>query len=196
MLVGVDESGFLQAVLASEVNRVVLERAPSLGVPDWWLTGGAVFQAVWNQMDGRDPDAGVLDRDLFYFDPSDLSWEAEDVVVQEAADLYSDMSSPVQVCNEARVHLWFEDRFGVTAEPFTSSRDAIDHFASTTCCYGVTRRADGFEVYAPHGFTDLATGRVRPNPGPATREVYETKTTRWRTEWPTLQIDPWPDGVP
>lgn len=196
MLVVVDESDFLQAVLASEVNRVVLERAPSLGAPDWWLTGGALFQAVWNRVDGRDPDAGVLDRDLFYFDPSDLSWEAEDAVVREAADLFSDLPSPVQVRNEARVHLWFEGRFGVTSQPFTSTRDAIDHFASTTCCYGVTRGTGGFEVHAPHGFADLAAGRVRPNPGPATREVYETKTARWTREWPTLIVEPWPDGVP
>lgn len=196
MLVGVDELGFLEAVLASEANRVVLERGPLLGVADWWLTGGAVFQAAWNRLDGRDPDAGVLDRDLFYFDPADLSWEAEDAVVQKAADLFSDLTSPLQVRNEARVHLWFADHFGVAAEPFSSTRDAIDHFASTTCCYGVTRRADGFEVYAPHGFADLAAGRVRPNPGPATREVYETKTARWHTEWPCLLVEPWPTGVP
>jgi len=196
MLELVDESDFLGTVLASRVNPVVLERAPSLGVGDWWLTGGAVFQAVWNRLDGRDPDAGVLDRDLFYFDPSDLSWEVEDAVVQRAAALFSDLPTPVQVRNEPRVHLWFEGRFGVASEAFTSSRVAIDHFASTTCCYGVTRGAGGFEVYAPHGFADLVSRRVRPNPGPATCEVYETKTARWRTEWPSLTVEPWPDGVP
>jgi hypothetical protein len=51
-------------------------------------------------------------------------------------------------------------------------------------------------VYAPHGFSDLAARRVRPDPGPATREVYETKTARWTREWPTLLVEPWPDGVP
>jgi len=196
MLVGVDESDFLDAVLASPVNRAVLQRAPLLGVQDWWLTGGAVFQAVWNRLDGRAPDTGVLDRDLFYFDPSDLSWEAEDVVMRRAADLFSDLASPVQVRNEARVHLWFEYRFGTASEPSVSSRDAMNHFASTTCCYGVTNTARGLEVHAPHGFADLVAQRIRPNPGPATREVYESKTARWLTEWPSLKVDPWPDGVP
>jgi hypothetical protein len=104
-----------------------------------------VFQAVWNRIDGGDPDARLLDRDLFYFDPSDLSWEAEDALVRGAADLFSDLPSPVQVRNQARVHLWFESRFGVTTQPFTSSRDAIIHFASTTCCYGVTCGPGGVE---------------------------------------------------
>jgi hypothetical protein len=100
----------------------------------------------------------------------------------DTATVFTELSSPVQVRNQARVHLWFEGRFGVTSQPFTSSRDVIDHFASTTCCYGVTRGTGGFEVYAPHGFSDLAARRVRPNPGPATREVDETKTARWTRE--------------
>jgi hypothetical protein len=63
-------------------------------------------------IDGRDPDAGLPDRDLFYFDPSDLSWEAEDALVRGAADLFSDLPSPVQLRNQARVHLWFEPLWG------------------------------------------------------------------------------------
>jgi hypothetical protein len=35
MLVAVDRSDFLKAVLAIEVNWMVMELAPSLGVPDW-----------------------------------------------------------------------------------------------------------------------------------------------------------------
>ncbi len=191
MLELVDESDFLGTVLASRVNPVVLERAPSLGVGDWWLTGGAVFQAVWNRLDGRDPDAGVLDRDLFYFDPSDLSWEVEDAWC----------SGPQRCSPICRRRCRCATRLGCTcgsraASVWRRRRSPPPGTRSTTCCYGVTRGAGGFEVYAPHGFADLASRRVRPNPGPATCEVYETKTARWRTEWPSLTVEPWPDGVP
>ena len=101
----------------------------------------------------------------------------------------------IEVRNEARVHLWYEQKFGVPARQFTSSEDAIDHFASTTCCYGVTADPDGaMRVYAPHGFHDLFTMIIRPNPVLAPREVYEAKTARWREEWPSLTILPWPTG--
>ena len=50
--------------------------APALGASDWWLTAGALFQTVWNVLDGRDPGAGIRDYDLFYFD-EDTSYEAE-----------------------------------------------------------------------------------------------------------------------
>ncbi len=189
---GSQAARFLTAVRANPVNTAILERAGALGLPDWWLTGGAVFQAVWNSLDGRDPRAGIADHDLFYFDAADLSYAAEDAVIQRAAALFADLDAVVQIRNEARVHLWYEERFGVPATPFTSTRGAIDHFASTVCCFGVTRTAGVDEIYAPHGFDDLFALRVRPNPRLAPREVYETKTRRWLTEWPGLRVDPWP----
>jgi hypothetical protein len=66
----------LELVSANPVNAAILERGPVLGVPDWWLTAGAVFQTVWKVLDGRDPGSGIADYDFFYYDASDLSYEA------------------------------------------------------------------------------------------------------------------------
>jgi hypothetical protein len=184
---------FLDLVQRNPMNVSILDRGPMLGVPDWWLTAGAVFQTVWNILDGRDPGAGIADYDVFYYDASDLSYEAEDAVIRHAESLFADLGVTVEVRNEARVHLWYESRFGVPGVQFSSSRDAIDHFASTTCCFGVSRSMHGEVVdYAPHGYADLFAKRVRPNPRLAPREVYETKARRWRQEWPSLVVEPWP----
>jgi hypothetical protein len=186
---------FVELVLRNPVNRTVLARGHLLGVRDWWVTAGAVFQTVWNALDGRDPASGISDYDLFYFDATDLSWEAEDIIIQRAAKVFADIGATVEVRNEARVHLWYEQRFGVPAAPFTSSRDAVDHFASTTCCYALTSAADGtIEVYAPHGYRDLFEQRLVPNPALAPREVYETKAARWTQHWPNLTVEPWPEA--
>jgi hypothetical protein len=184
---------FLDLVQRNPINVSILDRGPILGVPDWWLTAGAVFQTVWNVLDGRNPGAGIADYDVFYYDASDLSYEAEDEVIRHAESLFADLGVTVEIRNEARVHLWYESRFGVPGVPFSSSRDAIDHFASTTCCFGVSRSLNGELVdYAPHGYADLFAKRVRPNPRLAPREVYETKARRWQQEWPSLLVDPWP----
>ena len=181
-------------MLRNANNRVILDRAPQLELPDWWLTAGAVFQTVWNVLDGREPAAGIDDYDLFYYDARDLSSEAEDAVIGSAAALFADLDVVVEVCNEARVHLWYEEHFGVPAKAFDSSRDAIDHFASTTCCYAVTQSPAGeLEVYAPHGYDDLFDRRLRPNPLLAPREVYQRKAARWTHEWPGLIVEPWPE---
>jgi hypothetical protein len=180
--------------MQNAANRVIVDRAPWLELPDWWLAAGAVFQTVWNVLDGRDPARGIDDYDLFYFDANDVSVEAEEAVINRAARLFADIDVVVEVRNEARVHLWYEEHFGVPGKAFESSRDAIDHFASTTCCYAVTRdSAGGLDVYAPHGYDDLFNQRVRPNPVLAPRDVYERKAARWAREWPGLIVEPWPE---
>lgn len=96
-------------------------------------------------------------------------------------ELFSDLGMTIDVRNRARVHLWYGAEFGVRAIPFTSSRDAIDHFAATTCCFAVTATRSGrHEVYAPHGCEDLFDRRVVPNPVLAPRHVYEPECERRR----------------
>ncbi|WP_425860438.1 nucleotidyltransferase family protein [Arthrobacter sp. TWP1-1] len=187
-----DEQKFLTYIHQNPVNGQILQLAPLLGVTDWWLTAGALFQTVWNVLEGKDPQAGIRDYDLFYFD-EDTSYEAENAVILRAKELFSDLGVDVEVRNEARVHLWYEEHFGVPAIAFTSTADAIDHFAAETCCFAVTADAAGAQkIYAPHGFDDLFGRRVVPNPVLAPREVYEAKTKRWGQVWPSLNILPWP----
>ena len=41
-----DEEHFVEIVTAVPVVRALLDRAPSLGLDDWWLTAGTLFQSV------------------------------------------------------------------------------------------------------------------------------------------------------
>ncbi len=133
---------FLDLVLSNANNQTILERAGNLDLPDWWLTAGAVFQTVWNVLDQRPADAGIQDYDLLYFDPKDLSAESETNVNRHAAALFADLDILVEARNEARVHLWYEEEFGVPGKRSESSRDAVDHFAATTCCFAVRLGGD------------------------------------------------------
>jgi hypothetical protein len=184
------EDRFLGIVLADPTVAAVLERAPSFGVADWWLTAGVLFQTVWNELTGRPPGTGIRDADFFYFDP-DTSWDAEDAVIRAGAELFADLPVPVEIRNEARVHLWYADRFGTPAPPFRDCRDAIDAFAAVCCSFGLTVQDGRPRVYAPFGFDDLFAMIVRPNPRLAPRHVYETKAARWSAQWPELTVLPW-----
>ncbi|MEU3556088.1 nucleotidyltransferase family protein [Streptomyces fragilis] len=177
----------------NEVLMDVLHRSPRLRLPGWYLTAGCLFQTVWNVVTGRPPADGIKDYDLFYFDDHDLSWEAEDAVIRRGEDVFAGLPAEVEIRNEARVHLWYEAKFGVPCAPYTSTEAAIDSFAATTCCLGVRLDPAGrWRVYAPHGLADVFNLVVRPNPVLAPREVYETKTSRWRRQWPELTVLDWP----
>lgn len=145
-------------------------------------------------MTGRAVGTGIRDADLFSFDV-DRSWDAEDVVIRRGAELFADLPVPVEIRNEARVHLWYADRFGAPAPTaFGSVAEAVDGFAAVCCCYGLTLDAAGAPtVYAPHGYEDLFAMVVRPHRRLAPRHVYEAKAARWTGRWPELTVLPW-DG--
>jgi hypothetical protein len=190
---GVQLRRFRAALRRNETLTEVLGRATTMALPDWYLVAGCLYQTVWNVVTGAPPEAGILDYDLAYFDGSDLSWEAEDRVIQAGEQVFAGLPAPVQIRNQARVHLWYEQKFGVPCPPHTSTEAAIDTYEATTACVGVRAEPGGrWRVYAPHGLSDVFSLVVRPNPALAPREVYQAKVARWRSQWPSLRVLPWP----
>lgn len=187
-------SRFLELCLGHEPNRLVLEGMRRLELPDAYLVSGCLVQPVWNQLCGFPTGRGVLDYDVFYFDDADLSWEAEDAVIRRCAAHFEGFPGPVQVRNQARVHLWYEEKFQRPYPPLRSSREGIDRFLTTTTAIGLRLGAsDSVEVYAPFGVEDALSLVVRPNPDAANLpERYQEKAARWRSLWPDLEVLPWP----
>lgn len=115
-------------------------------------------------------------------------------MIRAGQKVFDGLPAEVEIRNEARVRLWYEQKFGVPRPPHESTEAAIDSFAATTCCLGVRLEPDGeWRVYAPHGLADVFNLVVRPNPVLAPREVYEAKAARWKNEWPELTVMAWPD---
>ena len=82
----------------------VLTTVRGLGLDDWRVFSGAVYQSVWNAVTGRPAGYGVRDYDLGYFDP-DVSWDAEDAVIKRVAAAFEPpFRDMVEVRNQARVH--------------------------------------------------------------------------------------------
>jgi hypothetical protein len=162
----------------------VLRTARALDLPDWMVFSGAVYQPVWNHLTGRALEHGLNDYDLAYFDGSDLSWDAEDAVIRRAAGAFDPpLREQVEVRNQARVHLWFEDHFGEPYEPLRYSAEALTRFVAPAFAVGVRLRADdGFEVFAPFGLEDLFAMRLAHNPArrsPGFARIAESIRRRW-----------------
>jgi uncharacterized protein len=182
---------FEQLIGRNPVVVAIVDRMPVVGLADCWLAAGALFQTVWNVLSDRDPTAGILDYDLDYFDNTNLSWEAENEAIACAAKVFGDIDATIQVRNEARIHLWYEAKFGVACPPYRSTRHAISTFPNCSSCIGVRPKDGRLEVFAPFGLTDLFAMRTRPNPVLAPAAVYEAKTRRWLEQWPQLTVVPW-----
>ena len=181
----------LDLVLLNRANAAILERFPRMGVRDWWLTSGCIAQTVWNLRSGRPADEGIRDYDVVYFS-DDVSAEAEDQVIRDAARLFADLPKPVEVRNQARVHLWYPEKFGLDPTPLASAGEGILRFPSTTTAIGVKRTgADFLDIFAPFGLSNVWDMVVKPNRTLSVAQTYAEKTARWQKQWPQLVVRPW-----
>jgi hypothetical protein len=166
----------------------VLHRLRDIDLPDWQVFSGAIYQRVFNDLTGRDLDHGIKDYDVAYFDP-DTSYEAEDAVIRRVAAAFEPPRRElVEVRNQARVHLWFEGKFGEPYSPLTSSSEALTRFVSPLHAVAMRLEADdSLTVIAPFGLEDLFAMRLRRNPTRASAN-FERVAQGAKTRWPELEI--------
>ncbi|GLQ54066.1 nucleotidyltransferase family protein [Devosia nitrariae] len=181
-----------EIVRAEPVLMRVLRTLRDEALPDHLLVAGALYNGVWNHLTGRPILAGVNDIDVFYFDGSDLSYEAEDVVIRRLEAELSELPVPVQARNQARVHLWFEQKFGTPFTPLTSAGEMLERYASKTHAVAVRLEADeSLTVLAPFGLDDIFSFRITPNPALDNRKTHEAKGARAKSIWPQITVMPW-----
>ena len=106
----------------------VLERFDEIGLPDTWLVAGCIAQTIWNLGCRQPAEFGIKDIDLIYFDEQDLSFEAEVGHETRVRGLFRHLPIKLDVKNEARVHLWYEKRFGYPIKPYLSSAERSQPF--------------------------------------------------------------------
>jgi hypothetical protein len=182
----------LEAILRATPDLMrVLHRARALELPDWMVFSGSVYQPALNHLTGRAPSYGVKDYDLAYFDPADLSYEAEDAVIRRAGQAFdADLARLVEVRNQARVHLWFEAKFAEPYTPLGCSAEALERFVSPLFAVAARLEADDrLSILAPFGLEDLFALRLRPNPRRRTAGFARTAASI-AARWPEVTIDP------
>ena len=167
----------------------VLTTVRGLGLNDWRVFSGAVYQSVWNAVTGRPVGYGRKDYDLGYFDP-DVSWDAEDVVIKRVAAAFDEpFRTDVEVRNQARVHIWFPDRFGEPYEALTGTDEALARFVAPAFAVGVRLEADdAISIAAPFGLEDVFSMTLRPNPNRPVAKGWDKAVASARARWPELTV--------
>jgi hypothetical protein len=181
-------SAFVSDAMKNPINAELLSRLGALRLNDCLLTAGCLFQATWNRISEKPAGWGVKDYDVFYFDDTDISWEAEDAVIRRVQKQVDDLGVNVEVKNQARVHLWYRQRFNADYPRLASAREGIDRYPVACTCVGIDV-ANG-ELYAPNGLEDLYGGVLRMNPRLPLPDIFERKAESYRARWSWLTIAP------
>ncbi|MEP3046750.1 MAG: nucleotidyltransferase family protein [Roseibium sp.] len=161
---------------------------------DAWLVSGGIYQTIWNVITGRSLTYGIKDYDVIYFDGRDLSYEAEDAVITRINKALPELANVLEVRNQARVHLWYKQRFGRPYRPLDCSMDSLTTYAART--HAVAARLDHQDniiLHAPFGLANLFGMRLVPNYSQPNPETYAEKAERMKALWPELEIVPWDD---
>ncbi|MDR6536451.1 nucleotidyltransferase family protein [Variovorax soli] len=182
------EERFIADVLANRHNRSIMEAWDSLDLKGGWLVAGCLFQTVWNLHAGHAPEHGIKDHDIFYFDPADLSAAGEERVQRRIDAAIGALGVPVEVKNQARVHLWYEAYFGFPYPKLASAKDGIDRFLIPSTCVGLRRTATGYDVYAPNGLELVYAGVLSPNPLTPHLPLFREKAASYKQRWGWLEL--------
>ena len=192
-LSAIEQKKALEQIIRSQPMLMeLLAELREFSLPDWLLVSGAIYNNVWNFLTERPFMRGVKDFDVFYFDDADLSYGAEDEVIKRAERRFAHLPAPVEVRNQARVHLWYEEKFRQKFSPLTSSAEMLSRFASKTHAVGVRLEAnDTISIVAPFGLDDIFSFRIVPNYRLDNRAAHEAKAKRAKQNWPELVVEHW-----
>lgn len=174
----------------NKVLKEVLVRLQDTSLENYYIGAGAINQTVFNYYHDYPLDYGIKDFDIVYFD-SNLSYEAEDKVIQEVKNGLGDMGIEFDIKNEARVHLWYNEKYHANRLPYTSVEDAISKWGATVTCIGVRLENNDLKVFAPYGLNDIFNMVIKPVKLEFTKKQYEDRAKKWKKKWPKLSIISW-----
>ena len=182
----------LAAILQSSIwFERVLRTVRAVGKSECWVGAGADRDLVWDSRygSGFEPSR-VKDVDVVYFDAEDLRTDTERTVEHQLRAVLPEV--PWEVANQAAVHLWYPQRFGVTVPPLTSLVDAVGTWPEYATAVAVRISRSGFlDVVAPFGLDDLLDGIWRWNPRRATLDEALSRLRRKSVpvRWPGVSVD-------
>ena len=157
---------------------------------NWYVGAGGVNQTVFNYYHGYESDYGIKDYDIVYFD-EDTSYEAEDVIIKDLEKRLKDLDIVSDIKNQARVHIWYNPKYGTNREPYTSCEDAVSSWGSTVTCIGIRKENGQLVVYCPYGLNDLFSLTIRQVKRYFDKESYVERCKRWKAKWDKLNIVEW-----
>jgi len=178
-------------VRQNEVLYDVIEKVSRVGLRDYYIGAGCIAQTVWNYQTGLALTNGISDIDLVYYDGSDLSYEAENAAIERITCAIGSCALRLDIKNQARVHLWYKERFGYDIKPYDSVESAISTWPAQASAVGVRLENEELKIYAPFGLNDIFGMIIRANKAQITEEIYMQKVRKWSKKWPSLTIVPW-----
>lgn len=160
-----------------------LSHVRRLQLPHWCISAGYVRNLVWDRLHGYAARTPLNDVDVLYYDPDDLSEEAEkayEALLHNHLPCYS-----WSFKNQARMHL----RNG--HKPYKSVEKAMKRWPETATAVAVHMDSENqLQIIAPYGLEDLFSLVIRRSPNYPDKEAFyaRVESKKWLAQWPGLRL--------
>ena len=184
-----EDDRLIEILTANDWFMSVLRAVRDVHAPNSAVAAGAIRNVVWDHLHRYGDPTPVKDVDVPFFDPDDLSPDRDRFFEDALRKLMPEL--PWDAKNQARVHLWYEDKFGHPIEPIRSLHDGVGRNPETANSVAVRLRDDEtLEVIAPCGPDDLLNMVLRRNPRQASYEYFlqRLREKRIQEKWPKVTV--------
>ncbi|QUM80425.1 nucleotidyltransferase family protein [Moritella sp. 5] len=164
------------------------EACRDVGLPNFYIAGGAITQLIWNSLGEKELLDKVKDFDIVYFDESNaVSEELFELSITKRIR----HSVEVDLKNQATMHERYLQRFGCSIAAYVSVEQGIESWLPAFAI-GFTLDSYGdLAIYAPYGLEDAFDMLVKPNKRAMTEACYNKMTTGYKARWPKVKVYPW-----
>lgn len=188
-----DQNKLFISILSKNSDLMsILDYISDLGLPNFYIAAGSVFQTIWNYYDGVSLTNGIKDIDIIYYDSNNLSKECENKLEDKIVSHFSNFDYEFDVHNEARMHLWKKKNENKDIDQYVNSEDAIYKWIATVHAVGITKVNGVIKVYAPYGLSDIFSRTIRPIKHKYnSKELYDKKVHSWCSRFDNLNVIEW-----
>ena len=119
------EDLLVRTISKSEPINKVLQTLKDFNLPfEYYVGAGCITNTIWNDISGYPLEYGISDIDIVYYDEDDLGSDSEKKLIQKLESKFWDYQFDFDVKNQARVHLWYESKFGLSHKTIPLSRSS------------------------------------------------------------------------
>lgn len=159
-----------------------------MGLPNFYIAGGAITQVVWNSICNKALLDQVKDFDVVYFDDFGTISEGEykGLITAELSH-----GVDVDVKNQATIHEHYSKKFGCTIKPYERVEQCIESWLPAFAIGFTLDSSGNIRLYAPYGLKDAFNMLVRPNKQAMTEENYNKMTVGYKARWQRVKVVSW-----
>ncbi len=164
------------------------EACRELGLPNFYIAGGAITQIIWNSIECKPLLEQVKDFDVVYFDTTNITTEDE---FKNRIRLRVSHNVDIDVKNQAIIHERYSEKFGCSIQAYERVEQGIESWLSAFAIGFTFDSSSKIKLFAPYGVEDAFSMLIKPNKRAMTEENYNKMTAGYQARWQQVKVLAW-----